>query len=135
MSPKPSNQSGGQTHGWILLKKEFYYISFYSICCSLSPFHREWLLFSRIYMVLKFPCISKFKILHILIESSHSRCKQLVLQRNRDRTDIIEKKWTKSIHVFALQIDLKTSFKTTSSKKACTKQKICQIIWVTFFTL
>ena len=42
MSPKSSNQSGGQTHGWILLKKEFYYISFYSICCSLSPFHCEW---------------------------------------------------------------------------------------------
>jgi hypothetical protein len=39
---KPSNSSGGQTHGWILLKQKLYYISFYSIFCSLSPFHREW---------------------------------------------------------------------------------------------
>ena len=95
----------------------------------------KWLLFSTIYMVLKFPCISKFKIIHILIKASHSRWKQLVLQRNRYKTDIIEKKWTKSIHAFALQIDLKTFFKTTSSEKACKKQKICQIIWATFFTL
>ena len=36
-----SNQSGGQTHGWILLKKRFYYNNFELICCRLSPFHRE----------------------------------------------------------------------------------------------
>ena len=132
VSLKPS---AGQTHGLILPIFVFFYNRFKSILCRRSRFHREWLLFSRISMVLKFPCISKFKILHILIESSHSRWKQLVLQRNRDRTDIIEKKWTKSIHAFALQIDLKAFLKTNSSEKACTKQKICQIIWVTFFVL
>ena len=39
---KSSNQSGDQTHGWILLKKIFYYIRIYSIFCRLSPFHCEW---------------------------------------------------------------------------------------------
>ena len=39
---KPSNWSGGQTNGWILLKQKLYYVSFYSIFCRLSPFHREW---------------------------------------------------------------------------------------------
>ena len=37
-----SNQCGDQTHGWILLKKIFYYIRIYSIFCSASPFHCEW---------------------------------------------------------------------------------------------
>ena len=99
---KSSNQSGGQTHGLILPIFVVFYNRFKSILCRQSCFHREWLLFSRIYMVLKFPCISKFKIIHILIKSSHSRWKKLDLQRNRDKTDIIEKKWTKSIHAFAL---------------------------------
>ena len=39
---KPSDWCGGQTHGYILLKKNLYYISFYFIFCRLSPFHREW---------------------------------------------------------------------------------------------
>ena len=133
--PKPCNLSGGQTHGLILPIFVFFYNRFKSILCRRSRFHREWLLFSRISMVLKFPCISKFKNIHILIKASHSRWKQLGLHRNRDKTDIIEEKWTKSIHAFALQIDLKAFLKTNSSEKACTKQKICQIIWVTFFVL
>ena len=36
-----SYQSGSQIHAWILLKKKFYYISFYSSFCRTSPFHRE----------------------------------------------------------------------------------------------
>ena len=48
---KCSNQSGGQTHGWILLKKRIYYNTFYSICCRLSPFHREWLALTKIIMI------------------------------------------------------------------------------------
>ena len=43
-----SNQSGGQTHGWILFKKKLYYISFYSIFCRFSCFHRERFAFTKI---------------------------------------------------------------------------------------
>ena len=46
-----SNQSGSQIHAWILLKKKFYYISFYSSFCRASPFHREWLALINILMI------------------------------------------------------------------------------------
>ena len=61
-----------------LFKIKLYYISLNSIFCRTICFHREWLLVIRIYMVLNFSCISKFKIIHILLKASHSRWKQLV---------------------------------------------------------
>ena len=48
---KSSNHSGSQIHGRIFLKKKFYYISFYSSFCNLSPFHREWLALIQILMI------------------------------------------------------------------------------------
>ena len=46
-----SGASGGQTHGWIPLKKKFYCISFYSTSRRLSSFHREWLTLAKILMI------------------------------------------------------------------------------------
>ena len=57
-NPKSSNHSGGQTHGWILLKKRVYSNTFCSICCRLSPFHREWLASTKIIMIWTFSQIA-----------------------------------------------------------------------------
>ena len=48
---KSSNHSGSQIHEWIFLNFFFYYISFFSIFCNLSPFHREWLALIQILMI------------------------------------------------------------------------------------
>ena len=81
MSPKPSTQSGGQTHGWILLILVVYSNQIDLILCRQSCFHCVWLpLLSNLCRKV---CrlIITFFTQYILIKVSHSRWIQLVLQK------------------------------------------------------
>ena len=78
---KSSNWSRGQTHDLILLKFFFYYISFYSIFSRLSLFHREWPQLATILTSFNLYLETVSKLLNIGIKASHSRWKQLDMQR------------------------------------------------------
>ena len=102
-----SGASGGQTHGWILLKKKFYCISFYSILCRLSPFHREWPQLATILTSFDFPIGTKSKSLTFDMKQAIHGEKDLTCKEKN-------KNWYNRIffsrgfiHAFGLQIDVK----------------------------
>ena len=78
---KSSNWSRGQTHDLILLNFFFYYITFYSIFSRLSLFHREWPQLATILTSFNLYLETVSKLLNIGIKASHSRWKQLDMQR------------------------------------------------------
>ena len=61
--------------------KKSCYIILYSIFCSLSPFHREWLAFIQNNNGLDFLPKGKSKLVKIVANWGHSRWKQLNLQK------------------------------------------------------
>ena len=72
MSPKPSTQSGGQTHGWILPIFVVYSHQIDLILCRRSCFHRVWFPLSSNHRRKVCRLIITFFTQYILIKVSHS---------------------------------------------------------------
>ena len=106
MSPKPSNQSGGQTHGWIPFKKN-YYISLISIFCKSSCFHREWLSLIRIYVILSANLNDKLSDDDLIIKKTkHSENKFVCIKLSRFDFNKPQK-----LEGFSHAFDLQTGYK------------------------
>jgi len=119
---KSSSWCGGQTHGWILLKKPLYYISFYSTFCRLSPFHREWLPITKIIMIWTFPQKANQNLSRLWPILAIHGGKDLTC--NKSSKNYYNKFFflRGSIHAFGLQIDLKLIFSEESVLKKVSKK-------------
>ena len=124
----PSHQSKSQIHGWIFLKKKFYFISFYSSFCRASPFHREWPQLVTILTSFDLSFGTKSKsLIFVLKEAIHGRkdlnCKKY--SKNWYHRICFSRRF---IHGFGFQSDLKIWL----SNEVRHKQFFCQITNYTF---